>query len=107
MSLFEDLRKKATDALTQALDERPELKQAATKAAADLQEFGHKAAEELNKRAPALKEALTVGAQKAVEAGKQAAEKAAEAIPPAIEQLKDRLSGGTAKAAAKETTEQK
>jgi hypothetical protein len=107
MSLFADLRKKATDAVNQALDDHPEFKQRAVKAAGDLQVLGQKAADELNKKAPAIKEALSVGAQKAVEVGQRAAEKAAVALPPALEQLKGTLANVQAKVSAKSQPEQK
>lgn len=95
MGLFSDLKKKASDALNQALVEHPEYKERAVKVAGDLQAFGQKAAEELQKKAPAVKDALNVGALKAVELG----QKAVDALPPAIDQLKDTLASVQAKVA--------
>ncbi|MFD2233623.1 hypothetical protein [Phaeospirillum tilakii] len=95
MGLFSDLKKKASDALNQALVEHPEYKERAVKVAGDLQAFGQKAAEELQKKAPAVKDALNVGALKAVELG----QKAVDALPPAIDQLKGTLANVQAKVA--------
>lgn len=95
MSLFSDLKKKASDALNQALAEHPEYKERAVKAAGDLQAFGQKAADELQKRAPGVKDALNTGALKAVELS----QKAVDALPPAIDQLKETLANVQAKVA--------
>ena len=80
MSLFDELRKKATDTWNKAVENHPEFKQRAEKLAGEVQVLGLKAADELQKRAPGLKD-------KAIELG----HKAAQAVPPAIEQLKTTL----------------